>query len=92
MSKLNEPATKGDLQLMKADLRKLLSIEIAKTHVRIDRSMETLSAQMRENTSHILKVVGDSMAQSQKIDRDQVITNYRVDELDKRVKTLETAR
>ena len=77
---------------LKSEIREVqrsLSIQIVNTNARIDRLGEKFSTQLSEGVSKIFNVVDGFMAQTQKLDREQVITRYRVDELEKRVKTLE---
>lgn len=88
-----EPATKGELNGIKAEMaefRRIFSIELVRTNARIDQLRDDLTTQIKASTSTILKVVGDFAAQFQKVDRDQIITNYRVGELENRVKNLES--
>lgn len=90
MDKMNLPATKADIKDLatKADF-KSLAIEITRTNVRIDALEQRLTERMTAESSKILKVVEDFTVQTQKVDRDQIITRYRLDELENRVKTLE---
>ena len=76
------PATKGDI--------KKLAVEIVRTEARIDRLDESLTAKLTEGVGRILKTAEGFMVQVQKVDRHQIITGYRVDELEKRVRTLES--
>lgn len=85
-----EPATKGLLKAEIKGLRRDLVIELVKTNARLDELREDVSTKIKESTSRILKVVEDFAIGFQKVDRHQIITDYRVDELEKRVKSLES--
>lgn len=102
MRKNGAPATKADLKRTEASLRqeiksetkaldRKLSIEIINTHGRIDSLGNSLRTEIREGNSSILKAVDGFMSQVGKVDRHQIITDYRVDELDKRVKAIEAS-
>lgn len=87
-----EMATKGDLKEVRTELKQLgrtFAVELVKTNARIDRLDESFSAKLSQGVSKILKTTEDFMAQVQKVDRHQIITSWRVDELEKRVKTIE---
>jgi len=73
--------TKADLNHGIHSLRHELIIEIIKTNGRIDRLEKSLKDQMGAETSKILKVVEDFATKCEKVDHDQIITRYRVDEL-----------
>ena len=75
------PATKGDITR--------LAVEIVKNNARIDKLGDGLRAEMREGNSRILKTVEAFAVQTKMVDRHQIITDYRVAELEKRVKGLE---
>ena len=90
------PATKGDIkelrQEFKTDIRetrRVLAGEIVKTGARMDTLVDGIRADITRSSSRILTAVEEFSSQAQKVDRDQIITNYRVDELEKRVKALE---
>ena len=88
-----KPATKADLEHFREDLTgtdRRLAAGIVRNHERIDRLEESLSSQLTQRTSEILKAVDGVAAQVGKIDRHQIITDYRFNELDKRVKSLES--
>ncbi len=87
---------KSDTVSLGAELRsemksveRRLCIEIIKTNGRIDDLAVSLRTEMREGNSTILKAVEDFAAQTGKVDRRQIIMDYRVDGLEKRVQTLE---
>jgi hypothetical protein len=98
------PATKGDLRELRTELHsevdrvdkrlsevhRSLALEIVKTHERIDRSENSLRGDFREFSSRILKTVEDFMAQVGKTDRAQIIADWRLSELEKRVTTIES--
>jgi len=82
----SEPATKGDLD----QTRRLLAREIVKLDAKIDRVDEGLRAEMKAWGSRIVKTVEDYSGQVGKVDRAQIIADWRLRELEKRVGTLET--
>ena len=98
------PATKGDLRQLEERLEERFegrfeglsamgqrfAIELVKTNARIDKLGDSLRAEIREGNSKILKTVEEFAVQTKMVDRHQIITDYRVAELEKRVKGLET--
>ncbi len=58
---------------------------------RIDRQGESFSAQFSETLSEILKAVDGFMTQVGKTDSHRIITDYRVEELEKRIKIIEAS-
>jgi hypothetical protein len=62
-----------------------LAIEIVKTHERIDRSESSLRSEIRETASRVIKTVEDFITQVGKTDRAQIIADWRISELEKRV-------
>lgn len=78
------PATQGDI--------KKLTIEIVKTHGRIEDLKDAMNARLDQMNFNIIGKLDGFMAQAMKVDRAEIITSYRVDELEKRVKTLETGK
>jgi len=91
------PATKGELKTEVGRLDKRidivhrgLALEIVKTQDRIDRSEKNLRGEIRDSSSRIIKAVEDFMSQVGKVDRAQIIADWRLTELEKRVKTIES--
>lgn len=80
---------RNELKSEIASVRRELIIEIIKTNGRIDRLEQSLKDQMSAESSKILKAVEDFWTKCEKVDHNQIITRYRVDELERRVKTLE---
>jgi len=90
------PATKGDVKLVRdelklaqADLKRSLAVETVKTNARIDRVVEELRGEMHAMGSSIIKKVDGFMAQTGKVDRAQIIADWRLTELEKRVNSIE---
>jgi len=94
------PATQRDLAGVKAEVERVdkrlsevhrsLALEIVKTHERIDRVETNLREEIRQGSSRILKSVEDFMTQVGKTDRAQIIADWRLSELEKRVETIES--
>lgn len=82
---------KEDAPALKSDIRRL-AIEIVKTNARMDSGFGALSAEIRASHSMIVNRIDDYMGQVGKVDRAQIIADWRLGELEKRVKTLEAPR
>lgn len=78
-------ATKDEFREVKRDL----ALESARNAGRFIDFRDDINAAMAANTSKIIKTMDGFMAQFIKVDRAQVLTENRVNELDKRVKMLE---
>jgi hypothetical protein len=83
-------SVEGRLDQRIGDVHRTLAIEIVKTHERIDRVESNLRGDFREFSSRILKTVEDFMTQVGKTDRAQIIADWRLSELEKRVATIES--
>ncbi|NNN06612.1 MAG: hypothetical protein HKL90_11985 [Elusimicrobia bacterium] len=66
-----------------------LAVEIVKTHERIDRVENNLRGEIRDSNSRILKAVEGFMSQVGKTDRAQIIADWRLSELEKRMALIE---
>ncbi len=73
-----------------SEVHRSLALEIVKTHERIDRVETNLREAIRQGSSRILKSVEDFMTQVGKTDRPQIIADWRLSELEKRVATIES--
>ena len=83
------PATKGDLRALalKADLvafHRGLALEIVKTNARIDKQGEEIRTEMRTLHSDLVRKIDGFMSNVGKIDRAQIIADWRLTELEKR--------
>jgi hypothetical protein len=76
------PATKGDF--------KKLAVEIVKMRGYVDRRFDDLRAEMRAGNSRLLQAIDAFSGQVRKIDHHQVINDWRLDQIERRVKNLET--
>lgn len=86
------PATRGELQRVADDVKELrrgFALEIVKTNARIDKLGEDIRAEMRAMSSGLHKKIDGFMSQSGKVDRAQVIADWRLTELEKRVSAIE---
>ena len=83
---LKSLATKDDL---KAVERKL-ALEIVKTHGRIDQLREDLRGEMGIKVSDIFKKIDGFMSKVGKADRAQVIADWRMTQIEKRVGAIES--
>lgn len=100
------PATRQDLRAAEQRLddqidssvkrldRKIDSVaaELVRTQGRMAAMEERLLRRMSQDTSRILRVVEDYAGQVGKLDRRQVIADYLIHGLDKRVAALESGR
>lgn len=83
-------ALRDELKGETAVLRRDFALETVKTHSRVDRLEASLRKDIRSESSRVIKIVEDFAAQVGKVDRAQVIADWRLTELDKRVKALES--
>lgn len=80
------PATRGQL----TGVQRSLALEIVRTNARMDAGFGVISEQIRTSHSLIVNRIDGYMAEVGKVDRAQIIADWRLTELEKRVKTLET--
>lgn len=64
-------------------------IAIRETQKRLDRLENNLRAEIRGCSERVLKVIEDRKSQAAKIDRVQIITDWRLSQLEKRVSVIE---
>lgn len=79
------PATKRELKAV----HRGLALEIVRTNARIDKLGEDMRGEMRAMGSAIIRKVDGFMAQTGKVDRAQIIADWRLTELEKRVNAIE---
>lgn len=82
------PATKGDLALLVS--RYDLALAIDKTNHRLETLHELAMTKIDQGFSKMTALIDGFMAQTLKVDRRQIIMDYRMDKIEKRVKTLES--
>ncbi|MBI5243786.1 MAG: hypothetical protein HY922_08930 [Elusimicrobia bacterium] len=82
---------KAEIQKVAADVSKV-AMELARTQGRMETMEDRLGCLISDGNRKVMKMVGDFAADAQKIDRRHLITSHRVDELEKRVKVLESSR
>jgi hypothetical protein len=80
------PATKGEVR----GVQRTLALEIVKTNARMDAGFDAVRSEIRMSHSMIVNRIDEYMGQVGKVDRAQIIADWRLGELEKRVKTLET--
>ncbi len=81
-------ALKSDIK----DWSRFVAFEFGKINARIDRLEESLTVILDEGFAKILKPAEDFLARVHTVEhRDHIITQYRIDELEKRVRALEEA-
>jgi hypothetical protein len=88
-------AMRSDIKLLlstvatKDDFRKL-ALEIVKTNGRIDQQGERVEASLRGMSSSFHKKVDAFMSEVGKVDRAQIIADWRIAQLEKRVGDVES--
>jgi hypothetical protein len=82
--------TKDDLLAVQRDLERKIALEIVKTHGRIDQLRDDLRGEMKVLASGIYKKIDGFMGKIGKIDRAQVIADWRVSQLEKRTDRIES--
>ena len=76
---------KGELQGEFRTLHRGLALEIVKTNARIDKQGEEIRTEMRTLHSDLVRKIDGFMSTVGKIDRAQIIADWRLTELEKRV-------
>ncbi len=79
-------ATKDDLN----DLARKSALNSVKTNSRIDQLREDLRGEMSLMTSGVFKKIDGFLSKTGKIDRAQVIADWRVAQMEKRVEAIES--
>lgn len=83
-------ATKDDLLATQRALERKIALEIVKTHGRIDQLRDDLRGEMKLLASGVYKKIDGFMSKIGKIDRAQVIADWRVSQLEKRTDRIES--
>ena len=87
------PATKGGLKQVQGDLksfRRAFALEIVKLHARIEKRDELVRGDLRAMSSRITKQIDGFMSDVGKIDRAQVISDWRLTQIEKRVDAIDS--
>ena len=90
------PATKGDLKNVQGDLLAVqravrrIAIQAVKTHAHLDKQVGLLRGEMNAMSSRLTKQFDGFIAETGKIDRAQIIADWRVAQLEQRVDKIET--
>jgi hypothetical protein len=77
-------ALKGELQGEFRALHRGLALEIVKTNARIDKQGDDVRSEMRSLHSDLVRKIDGFMSTVGKIDRAQIIADWRLTELEKR--------
>jgi predicted nuclease with TOPRIM domain len=80
---------------IRADLKaseQRLALEIVRNHAKMEAMEDRILSAFTAARSESLKILETLQGQHQKVDRRQIIMDYRVDELEKRLKSLEERR
>lgn len=86
------PATRSDMRVlakMIGDVRRGLAVVIVRNAARVDLLEEWIDAKLQSSESRILNGMDAFASRTEKVDRAQVIVDYRLTELEKRVASIE---
>jgi hypothetical protein len=86
------PATKGDVNLVKGEMKAFMrkfSLEMVKIHASNEKRHDLIRAEIRAISSNLTKQIDGYMSQVGKIDRAQIIADWRVTQLEGRVAKIE---
>ena len=84
---------KGDVNLMRGDITSLtrkFALEIVKTNARVEKLGDEIRGEIRAMHSDIVGKIDGFMSNVGKIDRAQIIADWRVTQLEGRVDKIET--
>ena len=87
---LSTLATKDDLKAVQRELERRLSLESVKTNGRIDQLREDLRGESGVMVSGMFRKIDGFMSKIGTIDRAQVIADWRVAQMEKRVDAIES--
>jgi hypothetical protein len=94
--KMDMSAVKGDVVTLKGEMSDVkgavrrIALQAVETRTHMDSQFSALRQDMRDMSSRITNQIDGYMAQVGKIDRAQIISDWRVSQLEKRVDSIES--